>query len=450
MRISCNQLPERFDRRSARTCKLLLLGLALMISGCASSPPPARWYSQAEASSTIERLAGSSAPQGVVIYPYYEEAWSIQQPKEFMQSRYSCNKSTTLTGKSALKLTISGNFVEGELIKSDDCGDVTRESVRGRFNENYLFVQFGSAGTAIRRYKIADGGRMLLPEVNMTLSGTHTFPRNGQIMTESRNGKTYWTTEFVAAANGSQREQQLVEEARDGARAAKQARNESERADQRLAMALLQAPQASRPSGPSAAQRELAAIQERGRLASQRRSQVAQPTTQSQQTRLQQSAPAPVASRTQSAQQPTSAVVAQTMPRPQMPTAAPALPGLEQRKPEPSAPKLQPFPEAIVVCTIPNERGLFKCESPVNTRSGSPGSGIPEERTPEAMVASMREACRDAHPLASTTHRVWGCGFAATGIVGYYDRGGAGVHVEGRATYYCRDREMGCRRTEQP
>lgn len=246
-----HQLSKRFDRGFAEAGRLLLLlGLALVVfSGCASSPPPTRWYSQAEASSAIERLAGSSVPPGVVIFPYYEEAWSIQQPNEFMQSRFTCNKSMTLTGKSALKLTISGNFVEGELIDSDDCGDVSRASLRGRFNENHLFVQFGAAGsgTAIRRYKIADGGRMLMPEVNMTLSGTHTYPRNGQIMKESRNGKTYWTTEFVAAANGSQREQQLVEEARDGARAAKQARNESERADQSLAMALLQAPQASAP-----------------------------------------------------------------------------------------------------------------------------------------------------------------------------------------------------------
>ena len=116
----------------------------------------------------------------------------------------------------------------------------------------------------------------------------------------------------------------------------------------------------------------------------------------------------------------------------------------------PEGPKRIAYPEAVVVCTIPSgEQGRFVCENPVNRIGGHKDINPREWRTPESMVASFDGACSNARPLRSTTHRVWGCGFAATNkIVGYYDRAGPGVDVQGRQTFYCVEREQGCRRTQ--
>ena len=117
--------------------------------------------------------------------------------------------------------------------------------------------------------------------------------------------------------------------------------------------------------------------------------------------------------------------------------------------PKAEGPKRRPYPEAVVVCTIPSgPLGKFVCENPVNKVSGTKDIHPSDWRTPESMVRSFRASCRDARPLPSSTHLVWGCGFAATNkIVGYYDRAGPGVDVRDRQTFYCYEGEQGCRRT---
>lgn len=102
-------------------------------------------------------------------------------------------------------------------------------------------------------------------------------------------------------------------------------------------------------------------------------------------------------------------------------------------------------PEAIVVCTHPDERGRFKCDTPldVNLRGGpNPGDLW---RTPQDYVAQA-DSCANARSLPSSTHLVWGCGYGATNGGNTMDRS-AGVDVKGRNTYYCVAREWPCRRT---
>jgi hypothetical protein len=114
---------------------------------------------------------------------------------------------------------------------------------------------------------------------------------------------------------------------------------------------------------------------------------------------------------------------------------------------ESSASRLVPTPEAIVVCTKPDSEGRFGCDSPVNANErGGPKSDLQAHRTPDLMVKSMTGSCVNARPLPSTTHLVWGCGYAATGNALYMDRS-AGVDVRDRITYYCFPKEPGCRRT---
>jgi hypothetical protein len=102
-------------------------------------------------------------------------------------------------------------------------------------------------------------------------------------------------------------------------------------------------------------------------------------------------------------------------------------------------------PEAIVVCTHPNEKGRFECDTPVdvNLRGGpNPGDLWP---TPADFIRN-RESCSNARRLESTTHIVWGCGYGATNGGNTMDRS-AGVDVRGRNTYFCAEREWPCRRT---
>ncbi|MDX9844466.1 MAG: hypothetical protein RBT42_11990 [Aquabacterium sp.] len=103
--------------------------------------------------------------------------------------------------------------------------------------------------------------------------------------------------------------------------------------------------------------------------------------------------------------------------------------------------------EAIMVCTRPNHSGHFECDSPVDTNiKGGPGT-LTQWETPEKMVSSMSGGCPAPRRLPSTTHLVWGCGFAATNNSNSMDRS-AGVDVRDRKFYYCLERQTGCRRTE--
>jgi hypothetical protein len=61
----------------------------------------------------------------------------------------------------------------------------------------------------------------------------------------------------------------------------------------------------------------------------------------------------------------------------------------------------------------------------------------------------LAKACPSPRELRSTTHKVWGCGFGATGSPGARDTG-IGIPIEGRQTYYCTFEQSGCRRTARP
>lgn len=106
--------------------------------------------------------------------------------------------------------------------------------------------------------------------------------------------------------------------------------------------------------------------------------------------------------------------------------------------------KRQAFYEAIIVCNKPDTAGRFRCMTPVDVISGGPGDK--DWRTPEAFVSWASSSCPAARRLSSSTHLVWGCGFAATNNSNSKDRS-AGVDVRGRNTYYCSPKETSCRRT---
>jgi hypothetical protein len=108
---------------------------------------------------------------------------------------------------------------------------------------------------------------------------------------------------------------------------------------------------------------------------------------------------------------------------------------------------LKAIPEAVLVCTRPDAAGNFRCDSPQRAAlAGGPASKGKAE-SPQALLASVAQSCPSQRRLASPTHLVWGCGFAATNVAGAMDRG-AGVEMRGRGTYQCLEREAACKRTE--
>jgi hypothetical protein len=125
-------------------------------------------------------------------------------------------------------------------------------------------------------------------------------------------------------------------------------------------------------------------------------------------------------------------------------TPPPRTPEEPKRTPERKL-ALTPTPEAVVVCTHPDESGRFRCASPTHSKfEGGPYSGA-LWKTPEEYVAQSG-SCGSARKLQSATHLVWGCGYGATNGGNSMDRS-AGVDVKGRNTYYCVAAEWPCRRT---
>lgn len=109
-----------------------------------------------------------------------------------------------------------------------------------------------------------------------------------------------------------------------------------------------------------------------------------------------------------------------------------------------AGPTYQPFPEAVMVCTVPSgPNGNFSCATPLNRRSGHL-KDVSGSRTPDEMVNGS-DACPNPRRLQSSRELVWGCGFAATGNSNSLDRG-QGINIIGRSTYYCTPKETSCRR----
>ncbi|MBQ5947008.1 PDZ domain-containing protein [Massilia sp. ST3] len=119
-----------------------------------------------------------------------------------------------------------------------------------------------------------------------------------------------------------------------------------------------------------------------------------------------------------------------------------AAPQREAEKPV----RRQAYLEAVLVCTKPSgEAQAFECLTPVSSMRGHKGD-ISGHRSPEEFAARSA-SCTEPRRLASSTHLVWGCGFAATGGVNALDRG-VGVVIQGRQTYYCTEKQLSCRRTQ--
>jgi hypothetical protein len=114
-----------------------------------------------------------------------------------------------------------------------------------------------------------------------------------------------------------------------------------------------------------------------------------------------------------------------------------------------SGPVLTAYPEAVVVCTIPESNtGAFTCDGPMRRHQGSLKSTLGWERSPDALMqSSVGALCGAKGKLSSPTHLVWACGFGATGGTTAKDTG-MGISIEGRKTYYCTEREDYCHRTE--
>jgi len=111
-----------------------------------------------------------------------------------------------------------------------------------------------------------------------------------------------------------------------------------------------------------------------------------------------------------------------------------------------SGPRRQAYLEAVTVCSRPSGPNLaFECATPLQRIRGHKND-ISGMRSPQEYIASS-EACPDPRQLPSSTHLVWGCGFAATGGVNALDRG-QGVAIQGRRTYYCTEKQLSCRRTQ--
>jgi TPR repeat protein len=111
-----------------------------------------------------------------------------------------------------------------------------------------------------------------------------------------------------------------------------------------------------------------------------------------------------------------------------------------------TGPERQQYWEAVMVCTNPTgPRGNFSCLSPLNRRSGHLND-VSGSRTPQEMVDSSNAACPGARRLTSSSHLVWGCGFAATNNSNSMDRS-AGITITGRELYFCSAKETSCRRT---
>ncbi len=108
--------------------------------------------------------------------------------------------------------------------------------------------------------------------------------------------------------------------------------------------------------------------------------------------------------------------------------------------------KLIQYPEAVMVCTHPvGPKGKFRCANPLSSVNGHL-QNITGWRTPQEMVVSFSAACPAPRPLHSSTHLVWGCGFAATGLNNARDTG-QGIAISGRRSYFCSQKEASCRRT---
>lgn len=412
------------------------LGFALcwLIAGCASGPPPTVFFGHEEAARRIEILAGTSAPAGVRLYPYYEEEWSQTHPDDFMNTRFSCTKSKVLNGTSSLRVTeVSGNFFRGTYMETDECGGDKRWSVQGRFNAQALFLQFttnSSEKTSIRRFDIQESGRKLLPSAGFTASGSYKFPRSGEKLGGTE--KTYTTTEFVAAGSGLGRQEELAERAQDGARAVR--RRKQQESSEMLSNAF------GALSGVAAEEKAKAARSQAALDATIRQAQVsaAQQRQREAETRAQEEKARKARARAQAAQtaprqneegprqrdenrvaspgrDPDGArVVSQTRATNSSSASSAGSRSTASNPKEKADPRLIDFKEGVVVCA-PGDANKGPWGSGARFCDGPFQRALVEEKGP-AMLASLGNACGSTkgniRELGTfKNHRVFGCGF---------------------------------------
>lgn len=171
----------------------------LFLSACAFIPEDKyTFYPQEQAQAMVLAKAGTEVPPGIVIAPTYEEYFT----------KYAAWGATwDCTGwklKSGTKLLIvqlrEGNLIRGVHVTAEQCSDPVQLTFEGRFNATHLYIRFSPDKpehfTAVRRYRLVDGGKKLIEEENYQLKNgqpyTHVYPKSGA----DRDDRKYETSYF--------------------------------------------------------------------------------------------------------------------------------------------------------------------------------------------------------------------------------------------------------------
>ncbi|MBQ5948241.1 hypothetical protein [Massilia sp. ST3] len=217
---------------------------AVLLSACASAPPPSRYLTAEESAALILQKAGSTRAS-VPLYTAYEtleEMESENQP-------FGCNAEYKFLRVSYLELRpLAGNEFEGRRIDVTSCADnnYTESPLRGRFDKNHVYLFYPAAqNSPLVQYSFA-GHSLRFDGVYRMRSGVAEF-------TPSSDGKTVDGTRFklslyVPAAPRPERSSELKAIAQDystiaSARVAERdaRRAEERREEQRQAAAVFNA-----------------------------------------------------------------------------------------------------------------------------------------------------------------------------------------------------------------
>lgn len=202
---------------------------AVLVAACATGPTYT-YYTYDVAAKWITQNAGTQVPRGVVIHSSYNETFN-RELDSFGNPRWTCTGSSSKRGQVNVTITHrEGNLVRGSMLTTDECGFVERNGFEGRFNDKYLYAHFAAnrtETTALRRYRIVNGGQSLVPEVNYLIKDgqqdAYIYPPSGTL----NNGVRYYTSYLTASAANTARQAEMLNEAQAAGRATQQ------RADQR-------------------------------------------------------------------------------------------------------------------------------------------------------------------------------------------------------------------------
>lgn len=474
---------------------LALPALALLLSACASDPV-IRPLNVSERTAFMLQQAGTERPS----FPLARSYDTMAEQYSVDGGPYTCNGTHTLTTHKNLEIRqLDGNAFEGTETYAQNCasGAFRQESISGRYTKDHVYLTWtisepGSTGW-VNRYSIKNNalyydGRFRMVDGQIRWQEAVT---DG----ETTGGNSYKVQPYVPVPYRKERVAELRQLASDYQQLAAETRAEWQ-AEQReesartaaafnafvgtLAseMAKNNAQIAANNASLQDARNNMLASQQRreaiaraeqanrermarglasGALPSDALPPVQQPVVARADTSRQPASGAKKPSRPSSAANVQQASVAAAPAKPATRLAGATGPAASAVSPASSATtpararaddgvRRQAYLEAVLVCTKPSgPKQAFDCLSPVTKLHGHL-EDISGSRTPDE-VARGSASCTEKRPLASSTHLVWGCGFAATGGVNALDRS-AGVDIKGRRTYYCTERQLGCRRTE--